>query len=159
MRAFPALDTGLLGLQIGYAFGRDAPLRLALTAEALWGRSQLASSSGQLGRMQLYWLVAGGGLSWRSASDPEFELGPRVLAGYGLARAEAARPQVKADDAGGFVLTVLLSMSARASLGDVQLLTGADLGYTLVGVIFAGNRTPISGMADLTFGLRMGVAW
>ena len=48
--------------------------------------------------------------------------------------------------------------AALALPGVVAVLTGADIGYTLIGVAFLGDQTRLSGMADTTFMLRTGTS-
>lgn len=109
--------------------------------------------------MQLYWLTAGGGLSWHTGNQVELEGGPRVLVGYGGANAHATRAGASADSGSGLVVSALFEGSVRAPLAGVQIMTGADIGYTLVGVVFLGDQARLSGMADITFALRTGLAW
>ena len=160
LRGFPGRNTGLLGLQFGVLPAPTAALRLVLTAEALWGRSDLADTSGdRVGAIQLYWLTAGGGLSWHEGSQIEIEAGPRVLIGYGVASADASSEAATAKNGSGLVLTALLTTSVRAPLGSLRLITGVDIGYTLVGVVFLGDQARLSGMADVTFALHNGFCW
>jgi hypothetical protein len=160
LRGFAGRDTGLLGLQLGVLPALTDSLRLVISAEALWGRSELAGAGGErVGVAQLYWLTAGGGLSWHTDSQVEVEAGPRVLIGYGLASGDAASELATGKDASGLVLTALLAASIRAPLGSVLLVTGFDIGYTLVGVVFLGDQARLSGMADATFAIRNGLAW
>jgi hypothetical protein len=159
LRTFPGRGTGLLGVQLGLLTPMTSVTRLAFAAEALWGRSDLSDPNGKLGVMQLYWLTAGGGLSFHTDSHPDVECGPRVLIGYGIADAQAKRTGAHATDGSGLVLTALLAASVQAKLGAINLLTGADIGYTLVGVAFLGDQARLAGMADTTFMLRTGISW
>jgi hypothetical protein len=160
LRAFAGRSTGLIGLQFGVLPELSDSLRLVISAEALWGRSELSDSTGaRVGVAQLYWLTGGGGLSWHTNSQVEVEAGPRVLIGYGVADPEATGEFVAARNASGVVVTALLAASLRAPLGSVLLISGFDIGYTLVGVVFLGDEAELSGMADVTFGIRNGLAW
>jgi hypothetical protein len=159
LRAFPGRGTGLLGAQLGLLQRITSVTRLALEAEALWGRSDLSDLNGKVGSMQLYWLTAGGGLSFHTDSHPDIECGPRLLIGYGLADAHATRSDARATNASGLVFSALLAASVQSELGGVRLLTGADIGYTIVGVVFLGDQARLSGMADTTFMLRTGISW
>lgn len=159
MRAFPGRDTGMLGAQLGLIKPLTHATRLIFNIEGLWGRNDLSDANGKVGIVNLYWLTGGGGLSFHTDSHPDIECGPRLLIGYAIANAHATREGATAKDASGLVLSALLAASIRAQLGGVSVLTGADIGYTLVGVAFLGDQAHLAGMADTTFMLRTGVAW
>jgi hypothetical protein len=159
MRAFPGRDTGMLGVQLGLLKHVTAPMRILFEIEGLWGRNDLSDANGKVGVVRLYWLTAGGGLSFHTDSRPDIECGPRLLVGYAIADAKATREGATAKDASGLVVSALLAASVRAELGGLTVLTGADIGYTLVGVAFLGDQSHLAGMADTTFMLRTGVSW
>ena len=74
-------------------------------------------------------------------------------------RTPAPRATERAPNASGLVVIALLATSIQADIGGVQLLTGADIGYALAGVVFLGDQARLSGMADTTFMLRAGLGW
>jgi hypothetical protein len=159
LRAFPGRDTGMLGLQLGLLKPITSATRIIFQAEGLWGRNDLTDAIGKVGVVNLYWLTGGGGLSFHTDSHPDIECGPRLLIGYAIANAHATREGATAKDASGLVLSALLAATIRAELGGISVLTGADIGYTLVGVAFLGDQARLAGMADTTFMLRTGMAW
>jgi hypothetical protein len=159
LRAFPGRDTGMLGVQLGLLEPITSVTRIIFQAEGLWGRNDLSDAIGKVGVVNLYWLTGGGGLSFHTDSHPDIECGPRLLIGYAIADAHATREGATAKDASGLVLSALLAATIRAELGGISVLTGADIGYTLVGVAFLGDQARLAGMADTTFMLRTGIAW
>ncbi len=79
--------------------------------------------------------------------------------GYGLADARAEREGASADDDSSALLAALLTVTLRAPIGeDASLLFAADAGYTLIGIVFVGDRARLSGLAGITLGLRLGVS-
>jgi hypothetical protein len=159
MRAFPGRDTGTLGVQLGLLEPLTRVTRLIFNVEGLWGRDDLSDANGKIGVVNLYWLTGGAGLSFHTDSHPDIECGPRLLIGYAIANAHATREGATAKDASGGIVAALLAASIRAQLGSLSVLTGADIGYTLVGVAFLGDQARLAGMADTTFMLRTGLAW
>lgn len=160
LRAFPGRSTGLLGVSGGLAPALGSALRLTLGAEALYGKSDLADAEGKIGVMNLYWLAGGAGLVWVAPGTPACELGPRVVAGFALADADVDRMGATGTDESGFVLALLLAATARWPLGEsTHASIGAELGYTPIGIVFLGDQARLSGMADTTFALRIGVGW
>ena len=50
--------------------------------------------------------------------------------------------------------------AVRAPIGrDASLLFAADIGYTIVGIVFTGDQARLSGMAGVTSALRLGVSF
>ena len=158
-RVFPSYSTALLGVQAGAALELAPPWTLDLDAEALLGQSELSDARGTVGTMWLYWLSAGVGLSGHSTGNPELALGPRLRVGYSLADAKRDREDASAKDDDSPLLAALLTATLRAPIGqDASLLVGMDAGYTIVGIVFVGDQTRLSGMAGITLGVRVGVA-
>lgn len=160
LRVFPGRGTGLIGIRASALPLITPSLRLALDLEALWGTSELADSAGSIGSMDLYWLNAGTGLAWRVGGTPLLEVGPRVQLGYAYADAHVDRSGADAKNEGSLVLSTLAAAALHAGPPDGPWASiGFDLGYTPVGIVFLGDQARLSGMADTTFALRLGVAW
>lgn len=160
LRVFPSRSTALLGLRLSALPRIAARTHLAFDLEASWGESELADAAGSIGTMTLYWLNAGTGIAWRVGERPHLEIGPRVQFGYAHADAHVDRAGARADDDGAFVLSLLASAALRAGPPEGPFATlGLDLGHTPVGIVFLGDQARLSGMADTTLGVRVGVAW
>jgi hypothetical protein len=160
LRAFPGRSTGLVGLQLGVAPALSRSLRLAINAEGLYGKSDLSDAEGKIGTIHLLWVTSGLGLLFVVPGTPALELGPAVMAGYGLAIVDVQREGAVGGDESGFVLSALMSATARWPLGGgTDALLGLDIGYTPAGVVFLGDQARLSGMADVTLGLRIGAGW
>jgi len=160
LRAFPGRATGLVGLAFTLSPSLGEHARLALVAETLWSHAELADAMGTIGHMNLYWLTAGLGVGWRVGDAPEIEIGPRVLAGYALAKASAERDGAQANDASGFSAAALLVATVRwHATDDMHVFVETDLGYAPIGVSFVGDGSRLSGMTDTTMALRLGLAW
>lgn len=158
-RLFPSYSTGLLGVQGGVSLALDSALVLDLDAEALAGQSELSDAAGTVGKMWLYWLSAGLGLSWHSSDQPQLSLGPRVRLGYALADASVERAGASAHDDHSVLLALLAVASLRAPISrNASLLLAFDFGYTVVGIVFVGDQARLSGMAGITASLRVGIA-
>jgi len=160
-RAFPSYSTGLLGVQGGAGVELAPSWTLDVDGEALAGQSELSDTRGTVGTMWLYWLSAGLGFSVHAGTgdQPALALGPRLRIGYAFADAQSDRDGASAEDDAGALVAALLTATLRAPISrDASLLFGADLGYTLVGIIFVGDQARLSGMAGVTLGLRAGVS-
>lgn len=160
LRLFPSYSTGLLGVQGGVALALGETLALDLDGEALAGQSELSDAQGTVGRMWLYWLSAGLGLSWRSHELPQLALGPRVRLGYASADASVEREGASAHDDHSPLLSLVAVASLRAPISQgASLLLALDFGYTIVGIVFVGDQARLSGMAGISAGVRAGLAF
>jgi hypothetical protein len=149
----------LVGARGGAAPALSPSLRLPLHVEALYGRTDLSDAEGKIGVAHLLWFSGGVGLGLVVPGTPELEIGPRVLAGYALAAVDVERMDASGEDASGFVFAVLASAAARFdAVGGIGAVIGVDLGYAPSGVVFLGDQSRLSGMADVTFGLHLGAS-
>lgn len=156
VRAFPARNTGLIGAEL--AFSRDlAPLRLAFTAEALFGSQELSDDAGKIADYSLTWLTGGVMLLWASATRPELSIGPFGRIGYAWARGTSHRDGYTVGHEGGLVSALGLAALLRAPISaSVQLSFGVDFGYVPNGVVFLADLARTAGMAEVTLAARAG---
>lgn len=156
-RTYPSRGAGLFGLELHYT-PLLSNMRLSVNAEALFGQYRASDNQGEIARMSLYALGAGLGLFWASTTQPELAVGPLVRLGYAAASAADLRAGAAAKSGGAFVASAGFSALLRAHLARAwDLWLGVDLGYSLSGVAFRVAKSEVTGMSDLTFGLRAGV--
>jgi hypothetical protein len=160
VRTFPARGTALLGVELGADPALSKRIRLTLRTEALLGGQELSDQRGVIANMHLYWLTAGAGLEWASATDPELAIGPYARAGYAIADTEAERSTFTGKTKSGLVTVVGVTASLRAALADsLDAAVGLDLGYVPNGVVFLADLSRTAGMADVTLAAHVGVSW
>ena len=121
----------------------------------------MPAGNGPIADVRLYWVSAGIGAIWASDTQPGLGFGPYARLGYAMAQVnlDSAFADYRARDGSSFVANIGVHALLRAALSEHTFaLIACDLGYAVGGVLFLAEQRPWASLADLTMGLRLGLA-
>lgn len=158
-RAFPARNTGLLGLDLVFV-PILARTRIVLDLEALLGSQEINDQAGTIANVLMYSFSAGLAALWAASSQPELSFGPYARVGYGLANVTRQRAGYTSHTDGSFLTAVGVSAWLRGEISPgFSIWAGFDLGYVPSGVVFLADLSRTAGMADVTIALHTGIGF
>ncbi len=153
VRTFPAAQAALLGPVVGVS------TRVASSEVAFAGRASFGEAYDPLGSVSLG--LASGAVAWMfsTTSDPiAIAVGPRIEAGYGWVRGDAANAGTRTDSGGAGILLLGATASVRGRISARWASTLAiDGGLSAVGLDATADGRRTTGIRGPFVGATIGV--